>query len=131
MLPKVSARVFWADDNPGDRGLIQLVLHELGLQDQVRLFKDGASLLEAARSDRPDFVVLDLRKPKLDGIETLARLRRMEGNLFLPAVFYSSWPSDRKRVAQFAVAEYVPKPLDLEDVRRSIARILGVAWDYR
>lgn len=131
LQPTLPARVFWADDSAGDRRLIAIVVQELGLQERVRLFPDGASLLEAARHERPDFVILDLRMPQLDGIETLARLRRMEGNRFLPAVFYSSWPSDHERVREFAVAEFVDKPLDLKDVMRTVARILGVAWDYR
>ncbi|QDU95010.1 response regulator [Lignipirellula cremea] len=90
---------------------------------RLTLIRDGQEAVEFlrrigkfSRAPRPDLVLLDLRLPKLDGLEVLAEIRADDDLQDLPVVVMtaSDDDSDREQCELFGVASYVPKPVNLD-----------------
>ncbi len=115
-------RVILVEDNGDDEFLALRELARAGIVDVV-VARDGAAavaLLEAidrseeGRHATPDFVLLDLQLPKLDGIEVLRRLRadaRTQG-LRVFVLSSSEDPGERRACTALGVLGFLPKPLD-------------------
>lgn len=67
------------DDDPSVRGAFSLILDDAGYE--VREAEGGLQGLEMVRAQRPDLIFLDLRMPDIDGVETLRRLKAIDGSL--------------------------------------------------
>lgn len=128
MVPQRASRlVYWAEDNPGDRRLIEVALRDMGLEHPtVRFFGDGPTLLEAASEAVPDLVILDIKMPQLDGIEVLQRLRQANPQHDVPAVFFTSAPQEQERIVQARLprTRIVTKPINFEDYAHAIRAML-------
>lgn len=78
------ARILIADDEPEVRDLFRAVLERAG--HQVFEAEDGAEALTAFRAKRPDMVLIDIIMPNKEGVETIAELRRMDGDVPILAI---------------------------------------------
>ncbi len=90
---------------------------------RLTLFRDGLEAVEFlnhknkfAQSPRPDLILLDLRLPKLDGIEVLAEIRRNESLEQVPVVVMSASDDeqDRRQCEAYNVQSFITKPVNLE-----------------
>lgn len=110
-------RVLVVEDERPIRALVSLALREDG--HQVEEAEDGETAWERLQTDPPDLLLLDLRLPRLGGVELLQRLRQ-GGGLPCPVVVMTAYtlsPSDR------AVLDGLPllrKPFDPEDLQRLV-----------
>ena len=88
---------------------------------------DGESAMRAARQDRPDVVVLDLRLPGLDGWQVLAALQREPGLASVPVVILtaSADPRDCERAQTARIADFVLKPLTADRLLEVVERALA------
>jgi CheY-like chemotaxis protein len=105
-------RVLVVDDDAATRMLCSINLRRAGLE--VLEAEDGMRGLERALADRPDFVVLDVMMPRLDGFELAAKLHGDERTRRIPLVFLTA-ESDRKkrkRARALGALAYVTKPFD-------------------
>src|SRR5687767_2047887 len=91
-------RVLWAEDNAQDRAFIQESLAGPATPD-VTLVPDGVVLLAALRKGTPDLVVLDLKMPRLGGMEALRQIRADADLAPLRVIIFTSGDSPRE-VAQ-------------------------------
>jgi diguanylate cyclase (GGDEF)-like protein len=80
---------------------------------------DGPAGLRAAREERPDLILLDLRLPGLDGFETLRRLKDDPATQSIPVIYFSSTnsTSDKARGLDLGAADFVSKPADPIELR--------------
>jgi CheY-like chemotaxis protein len=114
-------RILIVDDNVDAAqvlfALLRLQRHE------VEVAHDGVAALDIARTMNPDIVFLDLRLPKLDGIEVARRLREgTDGTRpLLVALTGLGQEEDRKRTAAVGFNHHLTKPVDLEVVRSVIS----------
>ena len=125
--PDLPLRILHVED---DRALADM--YALGLEMQgfeVLKAADGVAGVQAATADRPDFVVIDINLPLLDGLQVLGRLRQDPRTASLPVVLLTGCnPSDYRREAAALGAEGVlPKsettPRKLGDaIRRQLGR---------
>ena len=116
------ARVLVADDETLVAQHLTDALRELGLQ-VVGPFSNGFSAIEAARAEKPDLALIDIRMPRLDGLETAQVL---QGTLGVPVVLVSAF-SDEDYIrtgAEIGVFGYLIKPVHTEGLRATLA----VAW---
>ncbi|MBI3183988.1 MAG: response regulator [Myxococcales bacterium] len=127
------------EDNPDDEALTIRALTKANILNSVVVARDGVEALEylfctgryAGRSleDLPQMVLLDLKLPKVDGLEVLRRLRDDERTRLLPVVVLtsSSEDSDVQRAYDLGANSYIRKPVDFVQFAESVRQI-GLYW---
>jgi CheY-like chemotaxis protein len=111
-MQKTLKSILYVEDDLHVRTTAKLVLEVLG-NIEVRDCSSGREALNAARDFQPDLIVLDVLMPELDGIATLAMLRRMPHLAAVPALFLTSLnaPEDMARYLEAGAIGVIPKPV--------------------
>lgn len=126
------------DDNENDVELMMVGLRSLNLVNNIAVARDGVDAMDylyrrgrhAQRpGDRPLFMLLDLRMPRMDGIDVLLELRKDDAMRTLPVIIMSSSREDPdlKRCYDLGINAYVVKPVDVEQFTRTVTQ-LGLFW---
>lgn len=131
--------ILLVEDSPTD---IELALHALRhncVVNRIHVARDGEEALDfifcrgayAARSsqDPPKLILLDLRLPKVDGIEVLRAIKSQEATKLIPVVALTACgeETDLVKSYQLGVNSYIQKPVDFVQFRE-IVRQLGLYW---
>ena len=130
--------ILLAEDNSKDIELTLEALSENNLANHVVTVKDGVEVMEYLRSEgkfkhrdegNPAVVLLDIKMPRMDGIETLQAIRSDERFKMLPVVMLTSSREepDLKRTYELGVNAYVLKPVDFKKFIDAVKHI-GVFW---
>lgn len=130
--------ILLVEDNPDDEALTLRALKKSGILNEVLVARDGAEALEAlfgtgahaARGQElPQLVLLDLKLPKLDGLEVLRRLRADPRTRLQPVVVLTTSTEERDVVSSydFGANSYIRKPVDFEQFVDAV-RQLGLYW---
>jgi CheY-like chemotaxis protein len=123
--------ILLVEDNPNDAEMTLRALRRNNLVNRVHWVKDGAAALELLFSSemRPKLVLLDLKMPKVDGIEVLRRLKAEEPTRALPVVVMTSSNEERDVVESYrlGVNSYIVKPVQFEAFLETVAKI-GLYW---
>jgi two-component system sensor histidine kinase/response regulator len=108
------------DDKPANLQLLSSILKERG--HTVRAVVSGTMGLIAARTVKPDLILLDIRMPGMDGYEVCRQLKADEALSSVPVIFISSLEEtlDKVKAFQSGGVDYITKPFQLEEV---IARV--------
>lgn len=119
-------RILWADDNAQDRMLIAESIHLLPNPPGVTLVADGVFLLEALQAELPDLVVMDLKMPRVGGLEALRRIRHHPDWNALPVIVFSSGnrPNEIEQCQALGVQEVVQKPVDFDLFKSRVQAIV-------
>lgn len=117
--------VFLIEDDPDEQELAKRALYRVDPTVLVEILPDGPTALERIHVVRPSLVLLDVKLPKMDGME-VARLMRAAG-LTVPIVMLSSSddPQDVRRSYEVGANSYVKKPVSFERFRESLRMILS------
>jgi two-component system, response regulator len=133
------ADILLVEDNPTDAELTMRALKRKNLANQVVWVKDGAEALEfifatgqfAHRDveNFPKLILLDLRMPKVDGLEVLQKIKADERTNRIPVVVLTSSQEDRDIVESYklGVNSYVSKPVEFDDFIEAVST-LGFYW---
>ena len=133
------APILLVEDDPDDQALALRALRQNNVLNGVVVAHDGAEALDylfgtgpyAGRDTRvmPQVVLLDLKLPKIDGLEVLRRLRADERTRFLPVVILTSSKEEQDLLAgyQLAANSYIRKPVDFTQFSEAV-RQLGLYW---
>ena len=121
-----------AEDDPDDQFLLRQAFQVVcGDEVELGFVEDGLALLEhlercAADGQLPDYLLLDLRLPKLDGLGALAEIRRRPTLCELPVIVLtsSSASTDRDAVEALAAIEFMTKPDDFDDLTGFLSRLV-------
>jgi two-component system, OmpR family, response regulator MprA len=116
----MSPPILIVDDHPSTRGFFARILTLEGFA--VREAADGEEALAAVADARPAVVVSDVRMPGVDGAELARRLRAYEPPV--PIVLTSS---DHTADPRLPGVPFLPKPVDLDDLRATVERLLKSA----
>ncbi len=130
--------ILLVEDNPNDAELAMRALSKGRLANHVTWVKDGVEALEfifrtgayAGRSDRnPKLILLDLKLPKVDGIEVLKRIKADERTRAIPVVMVTSSAEGRDIVDSYklGVNSYVVKPVEFDQFSETVAKA-GFYW---
>ncbi len=108
--------VLLVDDDPVIRFIVSRILLHRGGVESVHEAATGHEALEAVREWRPDCVLMDVMMPDLDGVETLARMRTIDGMSSVPVVFITGIddPKERQRLVDVGASGCLTKPFDPE-----------------
>ncbi|MBS1190972.1 MAG: response regulator receiver protein [Rhodocyclaceae bacterium] len=131
-------QILLVEDNPADAELTMDALREVHLVNRVLWVKDGAEALEklfadgsaaAAEGQRLGLVLLDLRLPRVDGLEVLRAIRADERTRRLPVVVLTSSHEDVDvvRAYDLGVNSYLVKPVESGAFMDAV-RDLGLYW---
>lgn len=126
--------ILMVEDNPDDALLMMRALRKSGVGNEVVVARDGAEALDLLLGSRglPNIVLLDVRLPKLNGIEVLERLRGDDRTRHLPVVLLTSREGEREALtgADGPDADfYLPKSMDFDRFLRDVRRIIGPLLD--
>jgi CheY-like chemotaxis protein len=130
--------ILLAEDNPNDVELTLSALHSANLANEVVVVNDGAAALDyifrrgafAARPSVPPAVILlDLKMPKVDGLEVLRQIRADPALHIVPIVILTSSreESDLARGYELGTNAYVVKPVDFDQFLTAVSQ-LGIFW---
>jgi two-component system response regulator len=120
------------EDNPDDVELTRLALRETDLPMRMVVARDGVEAVEAllgAQAIHPQLVLLDLKLPKLNGLDVLSRMRADDRTRNLPVVVLTSSLEDEDLAKCYALGanSYVRKPVDFARFVDVVNR-LGIYW---
>ena len=126
-------RILLVEDTADDETLIIMSLRKSGVANEIDVARDGQEaldyLLGRERREQPAVVLLDLKLPKVDGLEVLQRIRRDERTKLLPVVILTSSDEQKDRVQSygFGANSYVRKPVDFKEFAGAVKE-LGLYW---
>jgi CheY-like chemotaxis protein len=122
-------RILLVEDNPDDELLTTRAIQKVGLPVQVTVARDGVAALDllenAARDTLPDLVLLDLKLPKVNGLEVLRRVRATAATKVLPVVVFTSSneEQDIREAYTLCVNSYIRKPVDFHQFSAAVQEI--------
>lgn len=131
--------ILLVEDNPDDELLAIRALEKNNIMNEVVVARDGAEALDylfgtGAYTGRdmsvmPQIILLDLKLPKIDGLEVLRRLRNNERTKLLPVVVLTSSREDRDLTECYSLGanSYIRKPVNFAQFTEAI-RQLGLYW---
>lgn len=123
--------ILLVEDNPDDIELTLRALKKHNISNEVIVVRDGAAALDRllGGGELPEVVLLDLKLPKVDGIEVLRRVRADARTRLLPVVILTSSREERDLAAAYASGanSYVQKPVDFAQFSDAV-RQLGLYW---
>lgn len=139
MMSTAPVEILLVEDNPND---VELTLHALrvnNLANRIQVVRDGAEALEflfctgayANRTieDGPKVILLDLKLPRVDGLEVLRQIKSDPGTRAIPVVVLTSSREepDIAQSYQLGVNSYIVKPVNFERFTEAV-RQLGLYW---
>ena len=138
-MTRESVEILLVEDNPDDVELAVRALKKNNLANAIQVAEDGEEALEfvfgrdgtsyGQLNNRPRLILLDLKLPKLDGLEVLQRLKSDSRSRKIPVVIVttSKEEPDLRRAYELGVNSYLVKPVDFEQFVE-IVRRLGFYW---
>ena len=120
-----STRILVVEDDEKSRRLLVDVLGHHGYD--VTAVETGELGIERSTDSFPDAVLLDIQLPGINGFEVLWRLRQMAGGARVPilAVTASVMDQDRRRIMDAGFDAYVPKPVNIRELLRTLNGMLA------
>ncbi len=131
--------ILLVEDNPDDEKLTLRALHKSNIANEIVVAHDGVEALDYLfatgqysdhnAGDNPALILLDLKLPKVDGLEVLRRLRADERTKLVPVVILTSSTEEQDIVNGYdrGCNSYIRKPVDFEQFSSAITH-LGMYW---
>jgi CheY-like chemotaxis protein len=137
-MPIELRTILLAEDNPKDLELTLEALAEHNLANQVIVVKDGVEVMEYLRCEgnfklrrpgKPAVLLLDIKMPRMDGIEVLRAIRSDPALKTLPVVMLTSSREQQDLIKSYesGINAYVVKPVDFKDFIEAV-RHIGMFW---
>lgn len=128
-------KILLVEDNPDDEELTRLAFEESRLLNEVMVARDGAEALEylldpAGKGHAlPNLVLLDLKLPKVDGLEVLRRLRSNTRTRLVPVVMLTTSKEESDLINSYGLGcnSYIRKPVVFTEFIEAV-RQLGMYW---
>jgi CheY-like chemotaxis protein len=131
--------ILLVEDNPDDEVLTLRALRKHNIASEITVARDGVEALDVLfgtgahegrdTSTMPSLVLLDLKLPKVDGLEVLRRIRSDERTKLLPVVIFTSSNEEQDILECHALGanSYIRKPVDFNHLSEAL-RLIGTYW---
>lgn len=135
----MNRKILLVEDNPSDEKLTLMAFKKNNFNEEIFVVRDGAEALDylfsnketvnPASHDLPDLIILDLKLPKVSGLEVLEKVRNHQTTSLLPVVILTSSAEDKDLLQsyQLGVNSYVQKPVKFDEFVDAV-RQLGSYW---
>ena len=132
-------KILLVEDNPDDEALSMRALKTNNIANDIDVVRDGAEALDYLfacgeyenRQDEalPQVVLLDLKLPKVDGLEVLEAIRKNERTRMMPVVVLTSSSEEQDIISSYSLGanSYIRKPVDFEQFVEAVKQ-LGLYW---
>lgn len=139
MFNNTSKNILLVEDNPDDVALTLRAFKKNKIMNKVVVAKDGAEALDylfgegeyGGRdvNDTPQIILLDLKLPKINGLEVLKRIRESELTRLLPVIILTSSKEQQDLLDGYSLGanSYIRKPVDFDQFSEAV-RQLGLYW---
>lgn len=114
------ARILIVDDEENIRFLYEQELRDEGYETIVA--GDGKECLDKLQAELPDLIILDIRMPRMDGIEAIGKIIELNKNI--PIIINSAYSTYRDDFMTWAADAYVVKSYDLDTLKQTIKDVL-------
>lgn len=128
------ADILLVEDNPADVELTQRAFQKNRLSNRIQVARDGVEALEFLFADGGAarelcVVLLDLKMPRMDGLEVLRRMRSDPRTRHIPVVMMTSSSEESDLIASYDLGanSYIVKPVDFENFTEAV-RVIGTYW---
>ena len=127
--------ILLVEDNPDDEALTLRALRKNNMMNEVAVARDGQEALDyffgeaASANPAPTLMLLDLKLPKIDGLEVLRRIRADQRTALQPVVILTSSKEEQDIINGYRLGanSYIRKPVDFNQFMEAI-RQLGLYW---
>ncbi|MBX7254892.1 MAG: response regulator [Candidatus Hydrogenedentes bacterium] len=126
--------ILLVEDNPDDEALTIRALRRSNIANRIEVCRNGQDAVDRILSESPDHatpcvVLLDLKLPKLDGLEVLRQIRANARTRMIPVVVLTSSSEEEDIVDSYSLGanSYVRKPVEFDDFFRAVGQ-LGLYW---
>lgn len=121
------ARVLIVEDNENNMELISFILEANG--EETLKAVNGLEGVQRALQEKPDYIILDIQLPDIDGLEVLKRIRVSEEGKNIPIIAMTSYAmsGDKERMLKAGCNGYIEKPIDPERVMCQIREVSEMA----
>ena len=138
-MPEISLEILLIEDNLNDAELSLYALRKFKIANHIHHARDGAEALDyvfgsdvsvsSLPAQHPRLILLDLKLPKVDGLEVLRRLKADETTRTIPVVVLTSSREERDIIESYnlGVNSYIVKPIDFEQFTEAV-RDVGLYW---
>lgn len=118
------ARVLIVEDNENNMELISFILEANGEETLKAI--NGLEGVQRAVYEKPDYIILDIQLPDIDGLEVLKRIRASDEGKNIPIIAMTSYAmsGDKEKMIQAGCNGYIEKPIDPEQVIHQIQDVL-------
>jgi two-component system response regulator len=136
---EIAAEIILVEDNPSDADLIKRALNKNNVANKILHLKDGQEVIDylfgegqwkgRTTANTPKVILLDLKMPKVSGIEVLKKIKSNDETRSIPVVILTSSKEDPdiKECYKLGVNSYVVKPVGFEEFSTTVAQ-LGLYW---
>jgi DNA-binding response OmpR family regulator len=129
------APILLVEDNPDDEAMTRRAFKLSNIANELQVVRDGQEALDylfgngVPAAPAPALILLDLKLPKVDGLEVLQRIRAGDHTRLIPVVILTSSREETDLVAGYGSGanSYVCKPVDFDQFSESV-RQLGLYW---
>jgi DNA-binding response OmpR family regulator len=118
------AKVLVVDDEKGVRDLLHSFLEAAGYQ--AIMASNGEEAIELAKSESPNAILLDVKMPGIDGVETCRRLRAEEQTRYIPVIMVTAFGTTETEATDAGADDFVNKPFELKDLAIRIKSVLRI-----
>ena len=126
------------EDNPDDEALTKRALKKNKIMNEVLVAHDGVQALQMLLGEgaeegqalvEPEIILLDLKLPKIDGLEVLTRIRADERTKLLPVIILTSSREEQDIISGYSLGanSYIRKPVEFDKFTEAV-RQLGMYW---
>lgn len=131
-MAEATRLILLVEDDPDHELLTIRALKKSNIANEVRVARDGEEAIDAlfgTDAVRPQLILLDLKLPKIEGLEVLRRIRDSDATRMLPVVVLTSSDEERDVVRSYklGVNSYIRKPVNFNDFAEA-TRQLGMYW---
>ena len=120
----MQAKVLIVDDEKGVRDLLHSFLKATGYQ--AIMASSGEEAIELAKSESPNAILLDVKMPGIDGVETCRRLRAEEQTRYIPVIMVTAFGTTEKEATDAGADDLINKPFKLTDLAVRVKSLLRI-----